>query len=129
MIKPVFAVLALAALPAFAQAAAGGAPDVSVAFGNTIVSTYPDGRTGHLWLKKNGAYDYAGRRNTPSSGTWALRGGKICLKQKKPVGSPFTYCTTAPNDGVGTSWKAKAVTGEALTVKVVKGVVGPKPKG
>ena len=117
--------LALAALclASPSLAAAPHTPDVSVAFGNTVVSTYPDNRQGHLWIKKDGTYDYTGRRNTPSSGTWAIKGDQVCLKQKKPVSAPFTYCTTAPDGQIGASWKAKAVTGEAITVSVVKGIV------
>ena len=28
-----------------------------MAFGSTIVSTYPDGRQAELWLKRDGTYD------------------------------------------------------------------------
>lgn len=118
------------ALPTLAAAAlilaatqAAAAPNVDAAFGNTIVSTYPDGRTGHLWLKADGTYTSEGRRKTPSSGTWAIKGDEVCLKQRKPMKAPFTYCTSAPDGGIGTSWSAKAVTGEKITVKLVKGVV------
>ena len=110
---------ALLVLPTAGHAAA----KIDAAFGNTIVSTYPDGRTGHLWLKADGSYDYAGRRKTPSSGQWSMKGGEVCLKQKKPKSVPFTYCTAAPSGGIGTTWTAKAVTGEKLSVKLVKGVV------
>jgi hypothetical protein len=102
---------------------AHAAPNIDAAFGNTIVSTYPDGRTGHLWLKKDGTYAYEGRRKTPSSGTWTVKGEEVCLKQRKPAAVPFTYCTVAPGGGVGASWTAKAVTGEKLRVKLVKGEV------
>jgi hypothetical protein len=120
-------ICALGLIPAFALApmaapsVALAAPDVSVAFGNTVVSTYPDGRKAHLWMKADGSYTATGRRGKPSSGTWSIKGDKVCLKQKKPTSAPFTYCTAAPTGGVGTSWKAKAVTGEPITVTVVKG--------
>lgn len=91
------------------------------AFGNTIVSTYPDGRTARLWLHPDGAYDGRGRRGKPSSGRWSLRGDRICLKQKKPTPSPISYCTPLPTGGVGAVWSAKAVTGEPIRVSVVKG--------
>jgi hypothetical protein len=97
--------------------------DVSVAFGNTVVSVYSDGRKAKLWLAADGSYTAKGRRNLPSSGVWSLKGEKICLKQRKPQAVPFSYCTTAPEGGVGVSWKAKAVTGEPITVSVVKGLV------
>lgn len=89
------------------------------AFGNTVVSTYPDGRTALVWLRKDGTYSGETRRRTPTSGTWSLKAGKVCLKQSRPVAVPFSYCTELP---ATESWKARAVTGEPVTMKVVKGV-------
>jgi hypothetical protein len=34
---------------------------------------------------------------------------------------PFSYCTPVPKSGMSEAWSAKAATGEAITVKVVKG--------
>jgi len=114
--------VALSALgsPALARQVKGSEV-VAAAFGNTVVSTYPDGRKARLWLKEDGSYTATGRRGKPSSGVWSIKGDKICLKQKKPSGAPFSYCTATPNGGVGASWKAKAVTGEPITVTLIKG--------
>lgn len=112
-----FLTFGLAAAPMAALAA--DASPLERAFGNTVVSTYPDGRTALLWLKKDGTYTAKGRRRTPSSGTWSLKAEKVCLKQAKPSAVPFRYCTGLPS---GEAWKAKAVTGEPITVKIVKGV-------
>ncbi len=98
-------------------------PNVSAAFGNTVVSAYPDGRKGKLWLKADGSYTAAGRRGKPSSGRWSIKGARICLKQQKPSPGPFSYCTRPPSGGIGSSWKAKAVTGEPITVTIVRGIV------
>lgn len=106
-----------------AIAAAGGQGGVRAAFGNTVVSTYPDGRTGLLWLKADGTYDAMGRRRTPSSGTWTVKGSKVCLKQKKPKAAPFAFCTAVPTGGVGATWSGKAVTGEKIKIKLVAGRV------
>lgn len=100
-------------------AVASEATPVTRAFGNTVVSTYPDGRTALLWLNKDGTYTAKGRRRTASNGSWSLNSDKVCLKQAKPVAVPFRYCTELPS---GQSWSAKAVTGEPITVKIVKGV-------
>ena len=111
-------VIALA-LTLATSATASTAPDgLAKAFGNTVVSTYPDGRTALLWLKPDGTYTAKGRHRTSSSGTWTLKGAKMCLSQKKPIWAPFAYCTALPT---GTSWTAKAVTGEPITVRIVKG--------
>jgi hypothetical protein len=103
---------------------AATAADISPAFGNTLLSTYPDGRKARLWLNKDGTYNGKGRRGGPSSGRWAIKGEKLCLSQMKPVKAPFAFCTPVNRGGVGASWSAKAPTGEKITVTVVKGRAG-----
>jgi hypothetical protein len=94
------------------------------AFGSTIVSTYPDGRQGELWLQRDGTYTGSGRRQDRSSGRWQVKGDKLCLKQQKPIPAPFSYCTPLPAEGIEKPWGAKAWTGEAITIKLVKGPHG-----
>ena len=115
---------------AVATAFVAGAPDSSRAapptgleptFGNTLLSTYPDGRQARLWLHKDGTYNGKGRRGGPSSGVWSVKGDKLCLNQKKPVKAPFAFCTPLFKGGIGASWPAKAPTGEKITVKLMKG--------
>ncbi len=87
------------------------------AFGGTLVSTYDDGRHGHLNLARDGTYAYRGRRDTPSSGVWDVKGQTVCLHQRRPV--PIgSYCTPLPN---GTSWRTKAAGGEMVTVRLERG--------
>jgi hypothetical protein len=107
----------LAAPPALAATAAVLEP----AFSNTIVSTYPDGRQAKLWLNADGSYRAQGRRGKPSSGVWTLKGEKLCLKQRKPVPGPFSYCTPVKRGGVGTRWTGKAVTGEKINIELAPG--------
>jgi hypothetical protein len=111
---------ALLAPGASAFAAPSG---VEAAFGNTVVSTYPDGRTAMLWLKPNHTYDAVGRHRRPSTGTWSVKGDKVCLKQKTPRAAPFAYCTAFPGGGVGATWSGKAVTGERIKTRLVAGHV------
>ena len=94
---------------------------LELAFGSTLVSTYPDGRKAELWLERNGGYTARGRRGDPSSGHWRISGDKLCLSQSSPFPAPSAYCTPIPPKGLGSTWKAKAVTGEPITVSVVKG--------
>src|SRR5271165_2274153 len=102
---------------------------VDKAFGNTIVSTYPDGRTAELWLNPDGSYTAEGRKHDPSRGHWRVKGDRLCLNQARPVPSPFSYCTTIPSSGMGRDWPAKAVTGERITVKLVHGHRGRAQTG
>ena len=101
----------------------GASSTVDQAFGNTIVSTYPDGRQAELWLQADGSYKAEGRRGDPSSGHWRVKGDRLCLHQSHPVPSPFGYCTNIPAAGMNTSWPAKAVTGEKITVRLAHGHV------
>jgi hypothetical protein len=117
MIRPVLTGLALALIATQAMAA----PGLEAAYGNTIISTYPDGRQGKLWLAKDGTYTAEGRKHDPSNGTWKMKGDQICLRQKKPATVPISYCTAVPSGGVGSTWDAKSVTGDALKVKLEAG--------
>jgi hypothetical protein len=115
--------IATAALLAagIALSAAAAPAAVDEAFGNTILSTYPDGRTGELWLHPDGSYSAEGRRGDPSSGHWSTKGEKLCLKQSKPIPSFIAFCTALPKDGLSAGWTTKAVTGETIKVKLVHG--------
>lgn len=115
---------ALALLAAVPCIAAEGSA-LNETFGNTIVSTYPDGRHAELWLHSDGSYDAEGRKHDRSSGHWQVKGEKLCLKQSHPFSFPFTYCTPLMQGGIGTNWTAKAVTGEQLHVTLLKGKVDP----
>jgi hypothetical protein len=113
----------------FATAAAASAflvagadqSELAAAFKNTVVSTYPDGRTARLWLSSDGSYTAEGRRKDRSSGRWKLKGDQICLRQSHPATLPLAYCTAVPPGGVGSTWSAKSVFGDPLKVKLVAG--------
>ncbi len=119
-------ILGLAAI-AFAAPAFAEPTGLQATFGNTIVSTYPDGRTAELWLHPDGSYNAEGRKHDRSSGHWKIQGQKLCLKQSHPLSVPFTFCTPMFDGGVGASWTGKAVTGEPINIQLVRGTVDPAP--
>jgi hypothetical protein len=96
---------------------------IDEAFGNTVVSTYPDGRTAELWLAPDGSYTGQGRRHDPSSGHWKVKGAELCLKESRPTAFPFSFCTPLPSRGFGAPWAGKAPTGEVTQIKLVHGHV------
>jgi len=106
--------------PMFLMLGAAGEPiSISRAFGNTIVSTYPDNRQAKLWLAPSGSYTALGPAGDHSRGRWKIKGSKLCLKQIKPPTPPFFhYCTPIPSRE---EWSTKAVTGETIQVRIVRG--------
>ena len=121
MVLMAAAALVAAAPAAMAQDQASSAA-LTPAFRNTIVSTYPDGRQAKLWLSPGGTYTAEGRKHDRSNGVWSLKGDdQICLRQKSPATLPLPYCTALPSGGVGATWSAKSVFGDALRVTLVAG--------
>jgi hypothetical protein len=119
-------VLAISLTAIAGSALADTKASVARAFGNTIVSTYPDGRTAETWLKADGTYTGLGRKKTdPSSGHWTIKGESICLKQSKPFAFGVTVCIKVPQSGLEKGFQNKAVTGEMTTVTLVHGHVVP----
>jgi hypothetical protein len=118
--------LVLALVVAAGPCLAGEGPVLlEAAFGNTIVSTYPDGRTARLWLEPNGAYSAEGRDHDRSNGHWRVKDGKLCLKQAHPFAFGFVYCTLLSQFSSGSNWVTRAVTGEMIQIKLQRGRPDP----
>ena len=116
-------VLAAAASFAALNAQAMDLSRVAAAFGNTVMSIYPDGRSQKIWLHPDGQWDGLSRRNEPLAGKWTLKGDKVCLRQSKPPTLPFSYCTGFPDDPhVGVTWTAKDMGGTPIKLTVLKGM-------
>lgn len=109
------------ALPLLFATPAASAPPVEAAFGNTVVTTYPDGRTQLLWLNRDGHYTAKGRRRQDSSGRWSVKGDQLCLHQLKPFRAPIVYCTPVPHNAASVTWTGRAVNGQPITMRVVRG--------
>ena len=45
-----------------------------------------------------------------------MKGGKVCMTQKRPFFVPLSFCTIIPptGGGVGASWMAKGLKGEPV---------------
>ena len=110
-----------------AVVASGPASPMAVAVGSTLVSTFPDGRSGELWLAQDGSYEGEGRRHDHTSGHWVYDKGRLCLRQSRPVPIPFSWCTVLPPDteALKAGWTTKAPMGETIVVKLVQGRYDP----
>ena len=128
MSKSLLILTAALSLAATAPAlAADAVPQVTPAFGNTVLSTYPDGRSQKIWMHPDGTWDGQSRRGTALAGRWNVKDGKVCMKQSKPPTLPLAYCTAFPeNTYVGVTWASKDMAGAPIQLKVVKGMVEGK---
>jgi hypothetical protein len=115
----------LLATSAHADADGDALSRLAPAFGNTIVSTHPDGRKARLWLEADGSYTAEGRAGNRASGTWKLKGDKLCLREHRPFPTPFPYCKSIQAEDVGKPWRDKAVNGEPVTNEIVRGEMSP----
>jgi hypothetical protein len=123
IVLAIVATILCGAAPVGSSAAPQG---VNAAFGNTVRTTYPDGRHQRFWLQPGGHWDAVGRRGKPSSGRWTSRGEKLCFKQTRPLPLPMTYCADFPNDAkVGSEWASKDAGGTPVRVSLVKGASRP----
>ena len=113
------ALLLIAALET--PAAAVDASPLEASFGNTILSTYPNGMTAALYLNRDGGYTGLGRRSEFIDGRWSLSPGKVCFRQSRPFPVPFAICRPLVTAAIGDLWTAKATTGETLSVTLLAG--------
>jgi hypothetical protein len=109
----------LLAAPLGVQAASAPKSDVSAAFGNTVLTIDPDGRTRKIWLQPDGTWTGLSRRGRDLAGTWKIKGEQVCLSQSKPR-LPGSMCERFPTDP-GQVIEAKDPTGKAVQLKLVKG--------
>jgi hypothetical protein len=122
MIKSVVLLIAvLLATPLDGQAAAVSSANVSAAFGNTVLTIDPDGRSRKIWLQPDGTWTGLSRRGLDLAGKWKVDGDKVCLSQSKPrlFGKLCQTFPTDPEVGV----EAKDPTGNMVHLKLVRGHV------
>lgn len=101
--------------PALAQT------DMSSAFGNTIVSNYPDGGWVKHWFNPDGAYTAHfsdGRRITAR---WRVEGRNICLTHIRPSMMIPRFCSRMVEAEVGQTWTARDPLGRRVRNTLVAG--------
>lgn len=102
--------------------------DVKAAFGNTVISTYPDGRSQKVWLHPDGTWTGLSRRGTKLAGAYTVKNQKVCFRQKKPPTLPISFCSDFPDHPtVGAKWSSKDLTGTPIKLSLVRGVVTQPP--
>ena len=111
---------ALLAAPLAAQAASEPSANVKAAFGNTLLTIDPDGRSRKIWLQPDGTWTGLSRRGLDLAGKWKVDGEKVCLSQSKPA-LPGSMCQKLSEAEAGS--EVKDPTGKTVRLKLVKGHV------
>ena len=117
--------LALGTYAAFSglNAQAADLSGIALAFGNTVVSTYPDGRSQKFWLHPDGSWDGIARNGQPLAGHWRLKGEKVCMRQSKPPTLPISFCTPFPeHTEPGVQWASHDVIGNPIQLSLQRGM-------
>ncbi|MES2833749.1 MAG: hypothetical protein V4707_03455 [Pseudomonadota bacterium] len=99
--------IALAIFTAACLAATPGLAGINTAFGNTVLSRYPDGGWVKHWFSPDGTYTAQfsdGRRLTAN---WRVEGERICLNNIRPNMLIPRYCTAMIEAEVGDTWHSR----------------------
>lgn len=98
------------------------AADIRAAFGNTIVSRYPDGGTVRHYFDADGSYSARFSDGRSLTGRWAIEGGQVCLNNIRPrIMLISRFCTEMRVAEVGDSWQSRDPLGRRVSNQLVAG--------
>lgn len=109
---------ALAGLSAvsFGLAGPASATDLAPAFGNTVVSEYPDGGWVRHWFEPDGRYRARFSSGREISGRWRVEGDRLCLNDITPsIMMIRRFCTPMIEGDVGARWTSRDPLGRRVT--------------
>lgn len=114
--------LCLAVASAVLMTASPVAAGIQSAFGNTVVSHYPDGGWVRHWFDADGSYRAQfsdGRRLT---GLWRVEGDRICLNNIRPrIMMMSRFCTDMIEASIGDTWHTRDPLGRRVRNELVRG--------
>ena len=110
------ATLAVACL--FAGAARA---DMDSAFGNTVVSRYPDGGWVKHWFNPDGTYSAQFSDGRRLAARWSVSGERVCLTNMRPYMLIPRFCTTMVDADVGQTWQSRDPMGRRVQNVLVAG--------
>ena len=99
--------LAVAAVSAACLLASPVRADINAAFGNTVVSRYPDGGWVKHWFNPDGSYAAQFSDGRRLSARWSVRGERVCLSHIRPSMLIPRVCTEIKHADIGATWQSR----------------------
>jgi hypothetical protein len=117
-------VLALASVLALSCAGLPSAANAEIeqAFGNTLVSHYPDGGWVRHWFNPDGSYTARFSSGRTITARWRVEGDRICLNNITPAMMMISrFCSPMVTAGVGETWVSRDPLGRRVTNVLQRG--------
>lgn len=102
-------------------AASAASADMSKAFGNTIVSHYPNGQWVRHYFEPDGRYTSQFSDGRRVAARWSAEGDKICLSGFSPRQILPRFCSRMVEADVGDTWRARDPLGRSIRNELVAG--------
>ena len=113
--------LAVAAVSAACLLASPVRADINDAFGNTVVSRYPDGGWVKHWFNPDGSYAAQFSDGRRLSARWSVRGERVCLSHIRPSMLIPRFCTEMIDADVGETWQSRDPLGRRVNNVLIAG--------
>lgn len=104
-----------------ALSASPASADMSKAFGNTIVSHYPNGQWVKHFFEPDGRYTSQFSDGRRLNARWSAEGDKICLSGFSPRQILPRFCSRVVEADVGDTWQARDPLGRSIRNELVAG--------
>ena len=113
--------LAVTTVAVVCLAAGPGRTDINAAFGNTVVSRYPDGGWVKHWFNPDGTYAAQFSDGRRLAARWSVRGERVCLTHMRPNMLIPRFCTEMIEAEVGDTWQSRDPLGRRVQNVLVEG--------
>lgn len=113
--------LAVATVAVVCLAAGPSQADMNSAFGNTVLSRYPDGGWVKHWFNPDGSYAAQFSDGRRLSARWSVQGERVCLTHMRPNMLIPRFCTAMIDVEVGEVWHSRDPLGRRVQNVLVAG--------
>ena len=91
------------------------------AYGNTVMSTYPDGNWVKHWFNPDGTYEAHFWDGRHLNARWTAQGEQVCLTEIRPRMLLPRFCTPMVQAGIGQTWTSRDPLGRRVQNRLVAG--------